>query len=64
MRITSKGQVTIPREIREAVKDIEKYFNSPEWKAKVESLDCSKVQTRVKDLEKRLADLEKRLNEK
>lgn len=49
----------------EAVKEIETYFSSPEWKAKVESLqDCTRVQSRVKDLEKRLADLEKRLNQK
>jgi membrane-associated protease RseP (regulator of RpoE activity) len=48
----------------EAVKDIEAYFEGPEWTAKLESLqDCSRVQSRVKELEKRLAELEKKLNE-
>lgn len=37
-------------------------FNSPEWKARVESFgDCGALQSRIRDLESRLKDLEKKL---
>jgi hypothetical protein len=49
----------------DAVKDIEAYFSSPQWKARMESLqDCGKAQVRIQELERRLADLEKKLNQK
>ena len=37
-------------------------FNSPEWKARIETLgDCGSLQSRIKELESRLKDLEKKL---
>jgi C-terminal processing protease CtpA/Prc len=49
----------------EAVKDIEAYFNTPEWKARVESLrDCGRAQSRIQELEKRLAEIEKKLSQR
>jgi C-terminal processing protease CtpA/Prc len=59
------GQRIVVDGVGDAMVKLEKYFDSPEWKAKVESMqDCSRVQVRVKDLEKRLQELEKKLNEK
>ncbi|HVT45708.1 MAG TPA: PDZ domain-containing protein [Thermoanaerobaculia bacterium] len=49
-------------EIKVAMEKVQTFFDSPEWKARVEKLqDCTRVQQRVRDLESRLADLEKRL---
>ena len=49
----------------EAAGRLREMLSSPEWKARMDSLgDCSKVQTRLQDLEKKLQDLEKRLQQK
>ncbi len=62
------GAVITPEMIRarglaiESAEKIGEYFNSPEWKARVEQFqDCSRVQERVREVETRLKELEKRL---
>ncbi|MHB0972436.1 MAG: S1C family serine protease [Thermoanaerobaculia bacterium] len=45
----------------EALKRVQTYMESPEWKARLESLDCGKVQQRMEALEGRLKELEKKL---
>jgi hypothetical protein len=49
-------------------KNLGQYFNSPEWKAKMEHLqnlpDCAQMQDRMKKLESKMKDLEKRLSQK
>lgn len=46
-------------------KHMEQYFNSPEWKTKMERLqqlpDCTEMQQRMRQLESKMKDLEKRL---
>lgn len=44
------------------IEELRERFNSPEWKARVESFgDCGALQSRIRDLESRLKDLEKKL---
>lgn len=46
----------------DAMKEIGEYFNSPEWKAKVEKMsDCGRMQERLQELESRMKELEKKL---
>jgi membrane-associated protease RseP (regulator of RpoE activity) len=46
----------------EAIGDVTTYFSSPEWKARMEQLrDCSKVQTKIDELEKRLREMDQKL---
>lgn len=49
-------------------KNLGQYFNSPEWKVKVEKLqnlpDCGQMQDRMRKLESKMKDLEKRLGQK
>jgi membrane-associated protease RseP (regulator of RpoE activity) len=48
-----------------AFERLDRFLSSPEWKARIESLDdCDRIRTRVDDLEKRLKDLEKKLAKK
>ncbi len=55
-------------EIPDVGAHLEQYFNSPEWKAKVERLqqlpDCGKMQERMRQIESKMKDLEKRLGQK
>ena len=54
VRIISPGELPRLEGLRQ--------FNSPEWKARIETLgDCGSLQSRIKELEARLKDLEKRL---
>jgi C-terminal processing protease CtpA/Prc len=45
----------------EALERVQKYMEGSEWKARLDSLDCEKVQRRMEALEGRLKELEKRL---
>ena len=55
-------------QIPEVGRQLTEYFNSPEWKAKLEQLqqmpDCGDMQRRMRDLETKVNDLQKRLKEK
>lgn len=59
--------IQIP-DIPDVGRHLETYFNSPEWKAKMDRLqnlpDCSDMQQRMRDVEKKMKDLEKRLGQK
>jgi membrane-associated protease RseP (regulator of RpoE activity) len=49
----------------EAVERMTTFFNSPEWRDRLESIqDCGRVQARVRELETRLKELEKKIGEK
>jgi membrane-associated protease RseP (regulator of RpoE activity) len=52
-------------QIPDVGKHMEQYFNSPEWKTKMEHLqqlpDCTEMQQRMRQLESKMKDLEKRL---
>jgi membrane-associated protease RseP (regulator of RpoE activity) len=47
---------------------LDRYFNSPEWKAKMERLknlpDCGDMQERMRKIESKMNDLQKRLGQK
>jgi membrane-associated protease RseP (regulator of RpoE activity) len=55
-------------QISDVGKHLDQYFNSPEWKVKVEKLqnlpDCGQMQDRMRKLESKMKDLEKRLSQK
>ncbi len=68
MKVVDLGDldIQIPDiQISDVGRNLEQYFNSPEWKAKVERLqqlpDCGEVQERMRQLESKMKDLEKRL---
>jgi membrane-associated protease RseP (regulator of RpoE activity) len=57
--------MVIGDELKPGLEKMQTYFKSPEWKAKVESLqDCGAMQTRLKTLEQRLDQLEKKSGNK
>lgn len=55
-------------DIPDVGKHMEQYFNSPEWKAKMEHLqhlpDCNQLQKRMQELEVKMKELSKKLGEK
>lgn len=52
-------------EMRGAIGNLKEYFESPEWKARMESFrDCDQFEKKIDDLEKRLKELEKQLPKK
>jgi membrane-associated protease RseP (regulator of RpoE activity) len=55
-------------QIPDVGRHMEQYFNSPEWKAKMERLqqlpDCGDMRQRMRQLESKMKDLEKRLGQK
>jgi membrane-associated protease RseP (regulator of RpoE activity) len=55
-------------QIPEIGKNLQEYFNGPEWKAKMERLqqlpDCGAMQQRMRELETKMKDLERRLKDK
>lgn len=52
-------------EMRGAIGNLTEYFESPEWKARMESFrNCDQFQKKVDDLEKRLKHLEKQIPQK
>ncbi|MCM2315597.1 MAG: hypothetical protein NDJ92_10670, partial [Thermoanaerobaculia bacterium] len=52
-------------EMRGAIGNLKEYFESPEWKARMESFrDCDQFEKKIDHLEKRLSELEKQLSKK
>ncbi len=52
-------------EMRGAIGNLKVYFESPEWKARMESFrNCDQFEKKIDDLEKRLKELEKQLPKK
>lgn len=52
-------------EMRGAIGNLKEYFESPEWKARIESFrNCDQFEKKIDDLEKRLKELEKQLPKK
>jgi C-terminal processing protease CtpA/Prc len=52
-------------ETQGAIGNLHEYFESPEWKAKMQSIgNCDQFEKKVDDLEKRLKELEKQLSKK
>lgn len=50
-------------ETRGAIGNLHEYFESPEWKARIESFrNCDQFEKKIDDLEKRLKELEKRIS--
>lgn len=52
-------------EMRGAIGNLKEYFESPEWKARMESFrNCDQFEKKIDNLEKRLKELEKQLPKK
>lgn len=52
-------------ETRGAIGNLHEYFESPEWKSRIESFrNCDQFEKKIDDLEKRLKELEKQLSKK
>ncbi|MBI2212274.1 MAG: PDZ domain-containing protein [Acidobacteria bacterium] len=65
MRHGELKELDLDLETKGAIGNLHEYFESPEWKSRIESFrNCDQFEKKIDDLEKRLKDLETQLSKK